>query len=522
MNTSVIALAGIDRLPPEVLTLIPAYLSSRELVSATHVCRHWRDAFIASPSLWTTLDNEEMHHNALTAYLSRCGGAAIDIRFSADRDKNLSFLRLVAPRSAQIRSMKILGIPWSEISEISDYFSLPLPLLEQAEVSVKREESIPVFSRPFLSGASNLRSLILSDASWIPGTLPHFSHPSLMHAQLSFIETRTHMVAELLEFLGSSPLLESVHITVGPTYGMPIDGLPSPKVQRVSLNSLHNLRLDWLSGSSPYTLLSRISYPPSCSVSLRTESESDACRPVQSIFPEMWEDFSLAPGVSEVTLCMELGEKTTGCLVFLVKTNGASISISNIQDLGVHYMWDQGKGGIHVMDLCRDKYDYHTLLEATAFINKLPLRGVRKFVVEELDPDEKISPIMSQSQFPLSTLLMNMPNLTTLSLNHIRVSQFLKILQPSTIILPSPPYLRHSDPSTASLCPTLEVLELWHPKWELDLHAQEVLDMVEARVKGGVPLKRLFFCSRGVPDGLVNGLSAWVEEIEFRTKCKCI
>ena len=463
-----------------------------------------------------------MHIDTLATYLDRCGSTTIDVTFGTNRDKNLSFLRLVAPRSAQIRSMKILSAPWSQISEISETFSLPLPLLEEVEVSVKREESIPAFSRSFLSGAPRLRSLMLSDASWITGTLLHFSHPSLTHVQLSFIETRTHMVAELLEFLSGSPLLESVHIAVGPTYGMPIEGSPYPRIQRVSLNSLRTFRLDWLSGSSPHILLSRISYPPTCFVSLRMESESDVSRPLQGIFPERWGDFSLAPEVSEVTLRMKLGEKTTECLVSLVKANGASISISHVQDLGVHYMWDESKGGMYATNPYRDQDDYHTLLGAIASIQKLPLRGVRKFVIEELNPDEKASSIISQSQLPFMTLLVNMPNLTTVSLNNIRISQFLKILQPPAPLLPSPLCLRHPGTSIAPPCPGLEVLEVWHPKWEPDSHAQEVLDVVEARAKGGVPLKRLLFCSEHVPDALIDGLSAWVREIEFRTECGCV
>jgi len=519
MNT----IAGIDRLPPEVLALIPAYLPSpRELISVTHVCRRWRNVFVASPSLWTALNNKEMHHDALAAYLARCGGAEIDLTFCTNRDKNLAFLQLVAPRSIQIRSMKIPSIPWSHISEISDFFSLPLPLLRQVEVSAKREESIPTFSRPLLSGASGLHSIVFFDASWIPRTLPHFSHPSLTHAQLSFIETRTHMVAELLEFLSGSPLLESVHVAVGPTYGMPIDGSTLPDIHRVSLNSLRTFRLEWLSTSSPHALLSRISYPPNCSVSLRTESESDVPRPPQGVFLETWADFSLAPEVSEVALRMGLAEKTTECSISLVKTNGTSLSVSHIQDLGAYCMWSEDKGGMDATIPSRDQEDYHTLLGATAFIRKLHLRGIRKFVVEGLDPDEKTTPMVSQSQVPFTALLASMQGLTTLSLKNTCASPFLKILRPSTSLLPPPTHLCPPGPFTAPPCPSLEVLELRHPRWERDLHAQEVIDMAEARTRGGVPLRRLLLCSGHVPDGFINTLSAWVEEIEFWTECRCV
>ena len=523
IRTSMNTFAGIDRLPPEVLALIPAYLSSsRELISATHVCESWRNVFVASPSLWTTLNNEEMHHDALAAYLARCGGADLDVTFCTNREKNLAFLQLVAPRSTQIRSMKIPSIPWSHISEISDLFSLPLPLLRQVEVSAKREESILTSPRPLLSGASGLRSLVLLDTSWISGTLPLLSRPSLTHTQLSFIETRPRLVAELLEFFSSSPLLECVHIAVGPTYGMPIDGSPPSDVQRVSLDSLRTFRLEWLSTSSPHTLLSRISYPTSCSVSLHTESESDLPRPPQSVFLETWADFSLAPEVSEVALRMELGEKTTECSISLVKANGASLSVSHIQDLGVYCMWSEDKGDIDTTNLSRDTEHYHTLLGATASIHKLPLREIRRFVVEGLDLDERASPTVSQSQAPLTTLLTSMQNLKTLSLKNTRTSQFLRILQPLVSLLPSTVNPCPPGPFTTPPCPSLQVLELRHPKWEQDPLAQEVLDMVEARTRGGVPLKRLLFCSGHVPDGLINRLSAWVEEIEFRTECRCV
>ena len=522
-HTSANTPTGIDRLPPEVLALIPTYLpSSAELILATHVCSRWRNAFVASPSLWTTLNNEEMHHGALAAYLARCRGAEIDVTFSTNRDKNLAFIQLVAPRSMQIRSMKIPSIPWPQISEILDAFSLLLPLLQHVEVSTKREESIPTFSRPPLGGASNLCSLVLLDASWISGTLLHFFYPSLTHARLSFIETRTHIVAELVEFLNSSPLLECLYIAVGPTYGIPIDDSPPPSSRRISLNSLRTFGLEWLSTSSPHALLSLVSYPPGCSMSLRTESEPDVPRPPQGVFLETWADFSLAPEVSEATLRMELGEKTTECSISLVKANGASLSVSHIQDLGEYCVWSGDKGGMDVTNSSRDQEDYRTLLGATASIDKLPLRGIRKFVVEGLDPDQKTYPLTSQSRVPFATLSTSMLNLTTLSLKNTHASQILKLLRPLVPLLPSHSCLGPAGPSAVPPCPTLETLELWHPNWEQDLHPREVLDLAEARARGGVPLKRLFFCSEHAPDGLINGLSAWVEEIEFRTECRCV
>ncbi|KAF9780875.1 hypothetical protein BJ322DRAFT_981571, partial [Thelephora terrestris] len=52
--------APINKVPPDVLTLIPDYLEDgerdRHLIKLTHVSRGWREIFTSCPSLWTRLD----------------------------------------------------------------------------------------------------------------------------------------------------------------------------------------------------------------------------------------------------------------------------------------------------------------------------------------------------------------------------------------------------------------------------------------------------------------------------------
>lgn len=143
-----------------------------------------------------------------------------------NRDKNFTFLRLVTPRSTKIWSMRAYGIPCRKYRK----YQTPSPL---------RMCNSP-----------------------LPRHAPAFQAAGIPQRLL---------------------LLERVHITRGPTYGVPIDGLPSPMVQQVGLNSLRAVRLDWFSGSSPHILLSCISYLPSRSISLYTESESDVFCPPQRI-----------------------------------------------------------------------------------------------------------------------------------------------------------------------------------------------------------------------------------------------
>lgn len=49
--------APINRVPLEVLSLIPTYLSCEEdLFCATSVCRYWRKTFILHAALWSQVD----------------------------------------------------------------------------------------------------------------------------------------------------------------------------------------------------------------------------------------------------------------------------------------------------------------------------------------------------------------------------------------------------------------------------------------------------------------------------------
>lgn len=47
----------INRIPMEVLSLIPTHLShEKDLFHATSVCRHWRRTFVQHAVLWSQLD----------------------------------------------------------------------------------------------------------------------------------------------------------------------------------------------------------------------------------------------------------------------------------------------------------------------------------------------------------------------------------------------------------------------------------------------------------------------------------
>ena len=506
----------INRLPPEVLAIIPSFLTYKDLVFSTHVCRHWRNTFTTSPSLWSSLDNGTMDAHLLTAYMNRCGDTPLDVCFSPELNKNIPFLKELVLHSSHIRKINIPCVPWSHIANISNGFDAPLPLLRDIGLSTGHREALSPFQRPFLAGATNLVSLHLSDRSTLHGTLLHFIIPTLSRLTLSFNNPRTPMVGEILEFLRTSPLIEDLRIDADVVLDASGENSSLPgRFESVGLPCLRNINLSWTTSRSQYTLLAHIRYPPSCCVSMQSRSGSNVDQPPQNVFPKLWDAFSLTD-LSYVTLRMKREQSSTECTVIVKKPNGASASISHFQNVD-GYISTDGDGNL-VRDPKRDRDDNHVISDAATFLGKLPPRLVRKLVLEDLEADEMSNPESLIPPALLDLISWGMPDLTTLSLTRTCVSELLEVLTPPPP--PSPTYLADLfDPDarpTPPPCPALKVLEMRHPSWVAQRHCPDVLALVKARKDGGVPLERVFLCSPGAPISMTAGMSLYVRDIDIR------
>ncbi|KAF9645561.1 hypothetical protein BDM02DRAFT_3079455, partial [Thelephora ganbajun] len=72
-------LAPINRLPPDILILIPNFWDKRSrgrfVIALTHVCRAWREIFTSRSSLWT--DFHCMDAEKTRVYLERSKSSPI-------------------------------------------------------------------------------------------------------------------------------------------------------------------------------------------------------------------------------------------------------------------------------------------------------------------------------------------------------------------------------------------------------------------------------------------------------------
>ena len=510
IHSSMNTFSKINRLPPEILALIPSFLTSyKDLVHMTHVCRFWRNTITSSSSLWSSLDIHQMHWDLAVTYMDRCGNAPLDVTFCSHPNKNGPFLEKVLPHSSRIRKIKVPYISWCHIVEILDGFDAPLPLLREVILDASSETEPPTFRQPLLAGAPNLVSLALCDYWMLPGTLHNFVIPTLTHFSLSFRESDTTFVDEILELLRRLPLIEDLDIRADVRH--PHEETPVPdQLQSVDLPHLRNLHIRWSKRRrAQYVLLTHIQYPPDCSVLMRVRSLTVTERQ-HNAFPESWDDFHL-PGLSCVTLRMKREQGLTECAVIVKKPNGASVTISQLCR-------------IEHKEPCRNQDDNRIFSAAITLIQRLPLRWILKFVLEEFRANEMLK--LESFEIPpalVKLIRSDMPNLTTLSLTRTCVSELFNMLTP-----PSPPPTSIPDlfdsnitPEPDTPCPTLKVLEMRHPAWIAPQNCREAVALAKARKYGGVPFEKVFFCSPDVPESMALDMSLYVDEIDIRSCSGC-
>jgi len=111
LRSTVNTIRPVNRLPPEVLAEIFAFLHPRilhhyiPLVHATHVCRHWRNVILSTPSSWTWINPK--WGELLTLSLRLSGSAPIEIEVSNLESFSHDFVDLLLPHCERITSFTL-------------------------------------------------------------------------------------------------------------------------------------------------------------------------------------------------------------------------------------------------------------------------------------------------------------------------------------------------------------------------------------------------------------------------------
>ena len=240
-------LAPINRIPPEVLSLIPDHLDEGEydksLITVTHVCHGWRDAFTSRSSLWTRLHFTNV--DKTRTYIQRSRTSPLNIFLH--KAKGASYLddafSLVIPH---IRRIKLLIVYAETLPSILTHFHCHIPLLEGlaiVKVDTENAGTDDVLDGAFCGG--DLSSLHKLHMYGVTTQLPWKNLANLRLFKLTCRHPE-HNVTRLLDFFESAPLLHTVQLR-----GSIPGSSDAPANRTVSLPHLNSL---YIAANAPHAI----------------------------------------------------------------------------------------------------------------------------------------------------------------------------------------------------------------------------------------------------------------------------
>jgi len=202
------AFAPVNRIPPEILSLIPDYCEANdELIKLTHVCHHWRTTFISRASLWTSLDC--MNLDQTSTYIQRSGVAPLKIFLTAHRGTYYrdDALLLTLPLFDRLEALVFAGFS-DDILKLIGQPSPPAPLLERLDIEISDARYV-VFNSRLLDGNLSLCELRLSR---VVTSLPWRNLSNLTTFHFRGVPSNTITVTQLLDFFEDVPLLREIKL----------------------------------------------------------------------------------------------------------------------------------------------------------------------------------------------------------------------------------------------------------------------------------------------------------------------
>jgi hypothetical protein len=218
-------LAPINRVPPEILALIPDFRGKhcdrdQFIITLTHVCRDWREVFISRSSLWTDLDCK--NEDKTRIYFERSKPLPVNLSLYTDDPlpPHHPFFKIIPHAIGRLRSLIIDGTLES-LPDITAQLFRPAPLLE--ELSICSDYNFgprynPTLTPTLFNGdLSSLRTLELKS---VRTELPWRNLGNLTSIKLVRISPGEITVKQLLDFFESTPRLRQVGLrSVTPTSG---------------------------------------------------------------------------------------------------------------------------------------------------------------------------------------------------------------------------------------------------------------------------------------------------------------
>ena len=453
--------APINRVPPEVLSLIPDYFSTdNELITLTHVCRSWREIFTSHASLWTFLDCTNF--DKTDVYIQRSRGSPLEIYLTGSYSDDALFLAL--PLINQLKALTVSGS--RNVLSLTKYFDSHAPLLEKLDIQVRRASPAPIESTIFGGNLSPLRELrlyaVITDLPWKNLTkLTKFEFHRVPGNEIS--------VTQLLDFFERAPLLREIELVAS----LP-DSSNAPFERVVSLNHLRSLRID---ARQPHSiLLNHLHIPVGASARLEFEV-NNVNEPIPDYLPTPLDNLRNISRITSVNLDFQ-----SGMAMRLGGPNG-----------GLYVVGTWVGGG----------YSPSTLdAKILQYLNKFPISTTETLAVAMHDgsADREIE----ESSAYRTLLLMN--NLRILKLTGCIDLPFISALNPDR------------NTSHTAVCPKLEELIFHTREDQEDWCIDELLEMAKGRALRNAELSTIVVvCApEFFPAEKASELRRYAKHVEYR------
>jgi hypothetical protein len=434
--------APINRIPPEVLSLVPDFFDmgykTHRLIALTHVCRAWRETFISCSSLWTDFHYDDLNADLTRVFLERSKSSPISLWISEEGDlsPHSMFLQVVPHAIGRLRSLDINGTV-GNLHDITAHLSQSAPLLEDLSINgncISESRSNPILTTALFNG--DLPSLCKLHLQFVFTELPWRNVANLTSFELCYTLPGDVPIRRFLDFFESTPRLRKIKL---------LFATPTSGAQNGRLVSLACLRWMSIVGDEPPSLLLDHLLIP---VGAKLTTQADSRGPLfENLLPRSLDNLRNLPDFTDTHI--------------------------RIDEFYPRIRFGGPNGRITVTPVTPQGDATRLVLESLAQFDTSK--------TERLRIDSGSSP----SSDPPYRALLPMKHLHTLTLSHCT--------SPETFIHALDPRMSSSG---VLVCPELEDLILVLRRNGETLNIKDVMEMAAARALRGAKLKSVRIASR--------------------------
>jgi hypothetical protein len=461
------SLVPINRVPPEVLSLLPDYCDEdrdQTSITLTHVCRSWRGTFISRSSLWTRFDFTNIEKTR--TYIKRSGSSPLNLSLDGEEAIH-DVLPLIIPCVRRLKSLSTRSE--YTLPSVLAHFRYHAPLLEKLDIRVSTRNDQVFDGALFGRDLSSLRELHLGRV------ITDFPWNNLANLRVVSLESFSHRygTTQILDFFESAPLLHTISLRYripDPSDALPERIVPLRHLRTFSTNT---------SSSHPLSLHRHLHIP--IGASFISEFRYHGWEPpLLGYLREGSPNFSnLLSHITMINLQFNSVEK-------FVRLSGPSGS------LRVLIRWKEQE-----MGFLSDVIDSNILRS----LSHPMLLTIRRLAISQhtcLRP-------RNVEEYPIFQTLSSTTSLRTLILIDCENLPFILALDPE-----------HNQPNLV-LCPNMEELIFYFNYWH-KIPVEDILSMVKNRASSGAKLLSITLVSYREKMEEVPELAEHVTYVEYRVR----